>query len=107
MTKSARTWFVAAALAWYGGWLSTACAADDAHMAFQQLILREDEPVVCNHDPPELPLDTSEVSVRTDRVSIEYRRWLRELALAAAAPDPARAIGEALANDEEQVGVSS
>ena len=63
---------------------------DDAHMAFQQLILDEDEPVVCNQDPPELPLDASEVSVRTDRVSIEYRRWLRELALAAAAADPAR-----------------
>jgi vanillate O-demethylase monooxygenase subunit len=73
---------------------------DSEHMAFQELILQEDEPVVCNQDPPELPLDTSEVSVRTDRVSIEYRRWLRELALAGAAPDPARAIGAVLANDE-------
>jgi vanillate O-demethylase monooxygenase subunit len=75
---------------------------DDAHMAFQELILREDEPVVCNQHPPELPLDASEVSVRTDRVSIEYRRWLRELALAAGAPDPARAIGEVLAGESEQ-----
>ncbi|MDQ1432721.1 MAG: hypothetical protein QOF40_3323 [Actinomycetota bacterium] len=74
---------------------------DDAHMAFQELILREDEPVVCNQYPPELPLDASEVSVRTDRVSIEYRRWLRELALAAGAPDPARAIGEVLAGASE------
>ena len=85
---------------------------DTAHMAFQELVLREDEPVVCNQDPPELPLDTSEVSVRTDRVSIEYRRWLRELALAATAPDPARAIGDVLANpmsgdQEEQVVVNS
>jgi phenylpropionate dioxygenase-like ring-hydroxylating dioxygenase large terminal subunit len=71
---------------------------DEAHMAFQQLILREDEPVVCNQEPPQLPLDASEVSVRTDRVSIEYRRWLRELALAAAAPDPPRAIGEVLSD---------
>jgi hypothetical protein len=45
------------------------------------------------------------VSVRTDRVSIEYRRWLRELALAAVGPDPARAVGDVLANDEEKVVV--
>jgi phenylpropionate dioxygenase-like ring-hydroxylating dioxygenase large terminal subunit len=70
---------------------------DDEHMAFQELVLREDEPVVCNQDPPELPLDTSEVSVRTDRVSIEYRRWLRELALAAASSEPHRAVGAVLA----------
>jgi vanillate O-demethylase monooxygenase subunit len=58
---------------------------DDAqYLAFQQVILDQDEPVVCNQDPPELPLDPgSELSVRTDRVSIEYRRWLRELADAA------------------------
>jgi vanillate O-demethylase monooxygenase subunit len=57
---------------------------DEAHLAFQQVVLDEDEPVVCAQDPPELPLDPGvEVSVRTDRVSIEYRRWLRELADAA------------------------
>jgi phenylpropionate dioxygenase-like ring-hydroxylating dioxygenase large terminal subunit len=54
---------------------------DDApYLAFQQIILDEDEPVVCNQDPPELVLEPGfELSVRTDRVSIEYRRWLREL----------------------------
>jgi phenylpropionate dioxygenase-like ring-hydroxylating dioxygenase large terminal subunit len=58
---------------------------DDAqYLAFQQVILDQDEPVVCNQNPPEIPLDPgSELSVRTDRVSIEYRRWLRELADAA------------------------
>jgi vanillate O-demethylase monooxygenase subunit len=77
---------------------------DDAHMAFQELVLREDEPVVCSQDPPELPLDASEVSVRTDRVSIEYRRWLRELAVAATADDPATAIAAVLhANEEKEV----
>ncbi len=77
---------------------------DDAHMAFQELILREDEPVVCSQDPPELPLDASEVSVRTDRVSIEYRRWLRELAIAATADNPATAIAAVLhANEEKEV----
>jgi phenylpropionate dioxygenase-like ring-hydroxylating dioxygenase large terminal subunit len=80
---------------------------DDAHMAFQELILREDEPVVCNQDPPELPLDASEVSVRTDRVSIEYRRWLRELAMAATATDPAAAIAAVLTNEREKAVVQS
>jgi vanillate O-demethylase monooxygenase subunit len=80
---------------------------DDAHMAFQELVLREDEPVVCNQDPPELPLDASEVSVRTDRVSIEYRRWLRELAVAATADDPAAAIAAVLTNEQEKAVVQS
>ena len=58
---------------------------DDApHMDFQGIVLAEDERVVCNQDPPELPLEAGvEISVRTDRVSIEYRRWLAELADAA------------------------
>ena len=58
---------------------------DDApHIAFQALVLAEDEPVVCNQDPPELHLEPGfELSVRTDKVSIEYRRWLSQLATAA------------------------
>jgi vanillate O-demethylase monooxygenase subunit len=58
---------------------------DDApYLDFQALVLAEDEPVVCNQDPPALPLEENiELSVRTDRVSIEYRRWLRELVDAA------------------------
>jgi vanillate O-demethylase monooxygenase subunit len=58
---------------------------DAPHMAFQALVLAEDEPVVCNQDPPELHLEPGfELSVRTDKVSIEYRRWLSQLAAAAA-----------------------
>ena len=59
---------------------------DDApHMAFQARVLAEDEPVVANQDPPEMHLEPGfEMSVRTDRVSIEYRRWLTQLAAAAA-----------------------
>jgi phenylpropionate dioxygenase-like ring-hydroxylating dioxygenase large terminal subunit len=58
---------------------------DDVHLEFQRVVLAEDEPVVCNQDPPELVLDPGfEISVRTDKVSIEYRRWLRELCDAAA-----------------------
>jgi len=69
-------WFVARSDAWD--------ESDDDHMAFQARILAEDQPVVCAQDPPEMVLDQNvEVSIRTDRVSIEYRRWLRELATAA------------------------
>jgi phenylpropionate dioxygenase-like ring-hydroxylating dioxygenase large terminal subunit len=58
---------------------------DESYLAFQDIILAQDEPVVCAQDPPELPLEAGvELSVRTDRVSIEYRRWLRQLATAAA-----------------------
>ncbi len=57
---------------------------DEPHIAFQRLVLDEDEPVVCNQVPGEFPMDLgAELSVRTDRVSIEYRRWLRELVAAA------------------------
>jgi phenylpropionate dioxygenase-like ring-hydroxylating dioxygenase large terminal subunit len=69
-------------------------AGDDrAHLAFQQQVTAEDEPVVTNQVPAELPLDPGEeLSVRTDKVSIEYRRWLRDLATAAlAGPDAYRA----------------
>lgn len=56
---------------------------DGPHLDFQALVLHEDEPLVTNQDPPELSLDPRvEISVRTDRVSIEYRRWLRELVAA-------------------------
>ena len=55
---------------------------DDApYVAFQALVLAQDEPVVCSQSPRALPLEPGiELSVRTDKVSIEYRRWLKELA---------------------------
>ncbi len=53
---------------------------DAAHLAFQARVLAEDEPVVCNQVPAMMDLTPGgELSVRTDRVSIEYRRWLTEL----------------------------
>lgn len=73
---------------------------DDAgHMAFQALILSEDEPVVRNQVPREMVLEPGfELSVRTDKVSIEYRRWLSQLMQAAAVgPDAVRdALGTAI-----------
>jgi vanillate O-demethylase monooxygenase subunit len=53
---------------------------DEPHIEFQRIVLAQDEPVVNNQVPRTLPLDPAdELSVRTDKVSIEYRRWLREL----------------------------
>jgi phenylpropionate dioxygenase-like ring-hydroxylating dioxygenase large terminal subunit len=68
---------------------SDALDEDDAeHLSFQQQILAEDEPVVCHQTPPWLPLEAaSELSVKTDRVSIEYRKFLRELTLAKDDPE--------------------
>lgn len=71
---------------------------DRAHLAFQDLVLAEDEPVVCNQVPRALPLDPGvEVSVKSDKVSIEYRRWLREIAAAAAAGALEDALGMPMA----------
>ncbi len=53
---------------------------DAEHIAFQRLVLSEDEPVVCAQTPAHFPLDPSEeVSVSTDLVSNVYRRWVREM----------------------------
>lgn len=71
---------------WYIGRTDDLVGDDRTHLAFQDRVLAEDEPVVTNQVPPEMLLDPgAELSVRTDRVSIEYRRWLRELATAALA----------------------
>jgi len=54
--------------------------SDEEHLRFQALILAEDEPVVRNQVPAAIPVAPgAEISVRTDRVSIEYRRWLGEI----------------------------
>jgi phenylpropionate dioxygenase-like ring-hydroxylating dioxygenase large terminal subunit len=80
---------------------------DAAHLAFQQIVLDEDEPVVCNQVPPELPLDPGvEVSVRTDRVSVEYRRWLRELVQVAEDPAALRSVLTTVAPAHSRRGAS-
>ncbi len=46
---------------------------------WQQLIFSQDKPILENQRPLRLPLDPrAELSVRADRASIGYRRWLRE-----------------------------
>jgi phenylpropionate dioxygenase-like ring-hydroxylating dioxygenase large terminal subunit len=58
-------------------------SSDNDVMDFQRQVLNEDQPVVCNQ-PPEFPLGVgAEMSVKADRVSLEYRHWLVELVVAA------------------------
>jgi phenylpropionate dioxygenase-like ring-hydroxylating dioxygenase large terminal subunit len=54
---------------------------DAPYLEFQQRVLGEDKPIIESQDPPEIVLD--ELGVTTDKVSIQYRRWLRELEAAA------------------------
>jgi phenylpropionate dioxygenase-like ring-hydroxylating dioxygenase large terminal subunit len=83
---------------WYVGRTDDLAGDDRDHLDFQALVLDEDEPVVTNQIPRELPLEQGiELSVRTDRVSITYRRWLRELAVAAL--DGPTAYAEAIGLD--------
>ena len=55
---------------------------DQGFIEFQQTILEQDRVVVESQRPEELPIDlTQELHIRgVDRVSIDYRRWLAELA---------------------------
>lgn len=46
---------------------------------FQQTILAQDKPILENQLPRKLPLDPrAETPIRADKISIFYRRWLRE-----------------------------
>jgi len=54
---------------------------DHAHIAFQKLVLEEDQPIIESQWPAEISMD--EVSMATDKVSNQYRKWLRELSIAA------------------------
>jgi vanillate O-demethylase monooxygenase subunit len=58
-------------------------AEDQSFIDFQQTILEQDRVVVESQRPEELPIDlTQELHIRgVDRVSIDYRRWLGEIAL--------------------------
>ncbi len=68
---------------------------DDApHLAFQDRVLAEDEPVVAAQDPPAVPWSGErELSVSTDAVSLAYRRWLAELAVTATPAEMATVMG--------------
>jgi vanillate O-demethylase monooxygenase subunit len=51
-------------------------------LEFNELVIGQDKPIVQSQRPQELPFDLSaELHVRgVDRVSLEYRRWLAEVA---------------------------
>ncbi len=57
-------------------------ARDQGFIDFQQVILEQDRVVVESQRPEELPIDLSEeLHIKgVDRVSIDYRRWLGEIA---------------------------
>lgn len=55
--------------------------SDHMHIAFNNLVFAEDKPVIESQWPSEISSD--EVSVTTDKVSMQYRKWLRELDQAA------------------------
>jgi vanillate O-demethylase monooxygenase subunit len=59
-------------------------ARDQGFVDFQQVILEQDRVVVESQRPEELPIDLSEeLHIKgVDRVSIDYRRWLGEIASA-------------------------
>jgi len=69
--------------------LWTVVAMDYAHdltnaqvMAFQDTITNQDKPIVESQRPELLPLDLqAELHLRSDKMAMAYRRWLRELGL--------------------------
>lgn len=66
-------------LAWTYEATTTKEESDEEIIKFQEGILFEDIPVVESQRPELLPLDLqAELHLRSDRLSIAYRRWLRE-----------------------------
>ena len=55
-------------------------SSDSQIRAFQTLVSAQDKPILENQTPRLLPLDPGdESSVRSDRASVAYRRWLSDL----------------------------
>lgn len=67
---------------------------DFPHIAFNNLVFDEDQPIIESEWPTFIPND--EVSVVTDKVSTQYRKWMRELS--SAARQGKEAFREALLN---------
>jgi phenylpropionate dioxygenase-like ring-hydroxylating dioxygenase large terminal subunit len=66
-------------LVWTYEATTTKDESDEEIIKFQEGILFEDIPVVESQRPELLPLDLqAELHLRSDRLSIAYRRWLRE-----------------------------
>jgi phenylpropionate dioxygenase-like ring-hydroxylating dioxygenase large terminal subunit len=55
---------------------------EDELKAFQEKIVGQDIPVVESQRPERLPLDLqAELHLRSDRIAVAYRKWLRQLGL--------------------------
>ena len=53
---------------------------DNVFRAFQDKIFAQDETILLSQRPDELPLDlAAELHIKSDRLAIAYRKWLREL----------------------------
>ena len=53
---------------------------DQEIIEFQNMIFAQDKPIVENQKPEDLPLDLQvELSLKSDRVSIAYRQYLKKL----------------------------
>lgn len=69
------------------GWMCIALnyaaeVPDDELRSFQDRITGQDIPVVESQRPERLPLDLqAELHLRSDRIAIAYRRWLKQLGL--------------------------
>ncbi|WP_205208303.1 hypothetical protein [Chromobacterium haemolyticum] len=65
----------------------------------QDMVFEQDRLIVESQRPARLPLDIQqEMHVRSDRLGIEYRRWIKELGLRADAPNHAEPRAAALQN---------
>ena len=55
---------------------------DTEMLDFNELVIGQDLPIVQSQRPEELPMDLSaEIQIKgSDRVAVEYRRWLKEIA---------------------------
>ncbi len=87
---------------WFVGRSDDLDGPDAPYLDFQNLVLTQDEPVVFAQDPPEIPWgDERELSVRTDPVSLAYRRFLIDLA----ATDSPAEMAAVLAGDRVRARV--
>jgi phenylpropionate dioxygenase-like ring-hydroxylating dioxygenase large terminal subunit len=62
---------------WFTIFTSDDALADDALVAFQDTIFRQDRPVLESQRPRLLPVCGGELHCAADRLSVAYRRWLQ------------------------------
>jgi vanillate O-demethylase monooxygenase subunit len=58
-------------------------SSEEEHLALQSIVLTEDLPLVASHRPRAIGESHEEVSVPADKPDIIWRKWIREIAIAA------------------------